>query len=109
MDYQNPGVDPKLYMQNVMQPSVGVAPQPPQPPQPPVRVVPLQRPPVRPAATEQPVEQYQQSLEPEVRVVRRNLTVAELLVVILIAMLGVSAVQFAWGAIPKPQIEVQWK
>jgi hypothetical protein len=45
---------------------------------------------------------------PEVRVVRRNLTVAELIVVFVIAMVGVTGIQFVFNAIPKPQIEINW-
>ena len=72
------------------------------PPQPPV--------PVQPPGP-QAVQAYEQEVRPqqEVQVVRRNLTVAELIAVLIIAMIGVSAVQFVWGAIPKPQVNIEWK
>ncbi len=102
-------VQPNIYQQNVMQPPISQAPtRPAEAPIPPqgtvVRPVPVPRP--------EPVQNYQQPVineEPEVRIVRRNLTVAELIAVILIAMIGVSGIQFVWSAIPKPEIEIQWK
>jgi FtsZ-interacting cell division protein ZipA len=58
-----------------------------------------------------PVQNYQQEVQPqsEVKIVRRNLTVAELIIVLLIAMMGVSGIQFVWGAAPKPQVNIEWK
>lgn len=103
-------VQPNMYQQNVLQPPISQAPaRPVEAPAPPQGVA------LRPVAIPPKAEReqtYQQSVlppEPEVRVVRRNLTVAELIGIILIAMVGVSAVQFVWSAIPKPQIEIQWK
>ena len=57
------------------------------------------------------VQNYQQEMQqqPEVKVVRRNLTVAELIIVFVIAMFGVSAVQFVWNAAPKPQVNIEWR
>lgn len=72
------------------------------PPQPPVPVA---------APGPQAVQSYEQEVrpQPEVQVVRRNLTVAELIAVLIIAMIGVSAVQFVWDAIPRPQVNIEWK
>jgi hypothetical protein len=102
-------VQPNIYQQSVLQPPVPQAPaRPVEPPAPPQGVA------VRPVAAAPkptPVQSYQQAVaqEPEVRIVRRNLTVAELIAVILIAMVGLSAVQFVWSTIPKPQVNIEWK
>lgn len=61
-----------------------------------------------------PVAQYLQqnvmpTAAPQVQVVRRSLTIAEMGVLFLAAVLTVSGVQALWSVTPKPVINIEWR
>jgi hypothetical protein len=61
-----------------------------------------------------PVAQYLQqnvmpSATPQVQVVRRSLTIAEVGVLFLAAVLTVSGVQALWSIAPKPVVNIEWR
>jgi hypothetical protein len=50
-----------------------------------------------------------QMTAPQVQIVRRNLTVAELGAVFIFAIFAVGAVQAVWSFVPKPIVSVEWR
>lgn len=64
----------------------------------------------------QGVEQYMQQFSAPYQdtnegpqIVRRNLTVAEMLVVFVLSCFFVGGVQIAWSYLPKPVISIEWR
>ena len=81
-----------------------------QPPQPPVSNIPYQPRPDIPQMQKAPEPAYDFSA-PKVIYVRRNLTVAEILLICVLSCTIVGGIQLAWGFASKhlPQIEVRVK
>lgn len=59
------------------------------------------------------VEQYLHQAIPQqqqqIQVVKRNLTVAEIMVLFVGAVLCVGLAQSVWNAIPKPSVNIEWR
>jgi hypothetical protein len=66
-----------------------------------------------PASAINSVEQYMQqtvpTAPPQIQVIKRNLTVAEIMVLFVSAVVCVGLVQTVWNVIPKPSINIEWR
>jgi hypothetical protein len=61
-----------------------------------------------------PVAQYiQQNIAtqamPDVQVVKRSLTIAEVGVLFIAAIIAVSGIQAVWSVVPKPVVSIEWR
>lgn len=90
-------------LQQLLQQQTTEPPVPPSPPQP-------------LGTGQQGVEQYIQQFTsypepvgPQVQVVRRNLTVAEMLVVFILSCFFVGGIQLLWNVVPKPSVSIEWR